>query len=113
LGVFPEQRNQPLRRFNGIVLSVRDPFEKEVQPGFPIALRSRLIEQSVALAAMLFEVRAQVQERLLHNAFMVQDEGDEQPSDPAARSSIAVLSTPPWRLRLPTDLTPGPFDRSR
>ena len=60
--------------------------DKKPQPGFPIARQPHGLQQVIVLLAMLLEIEAEIQQRLVQRALGTKEERDEQ----SAKASVAV-----------------------
>jgi hypothetical protein len=76
-----EQRDKPLRCVDGAGCRRGDAIEEEVEPRFPLAAVSHAIEQPVVIVAVLLEIQAQVEQRLLQHSGVMQQKRDQQPPD--------------------------------
>ena len=65
--IFFEERDQALRCVNGAARSRGDALEEEVEPRFPIAGGSNVIQKPVVLVSVLLEIQAQIEQRLLQD----------------------------------------------
>lgn len=77
--VLVKQCEQPVRGVYGAACGLRDAFEKEIEPRLPVALETNGVQTLTILCSMLFEIQAQIQQRLRQDAGIVQHHGNEQP----------------------------------
>jgi len=55
--------------------------QKELDPGFPVAVFPHSVEKSVVLVAILLEIQTEVKKRLAQDLRLTEQERDEQPTD--------------------------------
>ena len=69
-----KERYEALRRVDGAGCGGDDAFEKEVEPGFPVACSSNPIQEPIVLVPMVLEIQAQVEQGLLQDAGIMQQQ---------------------------------------
>src|SRR6266849_6724851 len=74
------QSHQGAASLGGLGSGLRNPRQEKAQPRLPVTGEPHLLEQFIVPLAVLFEVQAEVKQRLLECPFGTEQKSDEQSS---------------------------------